>query len=102
MCQILPTRQKCQEAGTCPDRSPVRACPAEAAEDVDPLEGRALTDDTWSRVRPSRESRAAARAYAQERGIEAAVQEPETRRLNNRPGGHGDYIATDRRGARTH
>ena len=40
--------------------------------------------------------------YARDNGIDAAVQEPNKRKMNIRPGGYGENFATGRRGAWTH
>lgn len=75
--------------------------PSEVRE-VDPLMGWTSSADTQSQVRLSFETKEAALDYANERGIDAQVQEPQKRKANIRPGGYGDNFATNRRGAWTH
>ena len=70
--------------------------------EVDPLMGWTSSDDTQSQVRLSFDSKEAALEYAQEKGIEAVVMEPKSRKPNIRPGGYGDNFATNRRGVWTH
>ena len=72
------------------------------AREVDPLMGWTSNADTQSQVRLTFESKEAALDYAKDKGIDAIVQEPKTRRANIRPGGYGENFATNRRGAWTH
>ncbi|MFK7761645.1 MAG: ETC complex I subunit [Roseobacter sp.] len=73
-----------------------------SAREVDPLMGWTSSDDMQSQVQLHFDSKEAAIEYAQEKGIDAEVQEPKTRRPNIRPGGYGENFATNRRGAWTH
>ncbi|MBD3665915.1 ETC complex I subunit [Sulfitobacter aestuariivivens] len=75
--------------------------PAEARE-VDPLMGWTSSSDTQSQVRLNFDSKEEAVEYARENGIDAVVQQPQTRKANIRPGGYGENFATNRRGAWTH
>ena len=75
--------------------------PAEARE-VDPLMGWTSSSDTQSQVRLDFDSKDAALEYAQDNGIDAQVQDPNTRKPNIRAGGYGENFATGRRGAWTH
>lgn len=73
-----------------------------SAREVDPLMGWTSSSDTQSQVHLRFDSKEAALEYAEERGIEAIVQEPKKRKVNIRPRGYGENFATDRRGAWTH
>jgi len=75
--------------------------PAEARE-LDPLMGWTGSGDTQAQVKLKFETRAAAEAYAREKGIEFVVTEPHQRKANLRPGGYGDNFATHRRTVWTH
>ncbi len=73
-----------------------------SAREVDPLMGWTSSSDTRSQVRLRFESKEAALDYAAANGIEAIVQEPNSRQPNIRPGGYGENFATGRRGVWTH
>ena len=73
-----------------------------AAREVDPLMGWTSSGDTQAQVRLRFDTREAAVAYAEARGIDAVVQEPKERQPNIRPGGYGENFATNRRGVWTH
>ena len=73
-----------------------------SSRDVDPLMGWTSSSDTQSQVRLRFESRAAAEAYATEKGIEYDVVEPKPRKPLIRARGYGENFATDRKGAWTH
>ncbi len=73
-----------------------------SARSVDPLMGWTSSEDTQAQVRLSFESKEAAKAYAEEHGIEAQVFEPKTRKANIRKRGYAENFAVDRRGAWTH
>ncbi|QFT58781.1 hypothetical protein FIU94_08080 [Sulfitobacter sp. THAF37] len=75
--------------------------PSEARE-VDPLMGWTSSSDTQTQVRLRFETREEAVEYAREHGIDAQVQEPQSRKPNLRAGGYGENFATGRRGAWTH
>lgn len=72
------------------------------ARSVDPLMGWTSSADTQSQVSLTFDTKEAALDYAQDRGIDAQVQEPNRRKPNVRPGGYGENFATNRRGAWTH
>ena len=76
----------------------------EAAEPrrVDPLMGWTSSADTQSQVRLRFDSREAAEAYAEEKGLEFDVVPPKPRKANIRQRGYGENFATDRKGAWTH
>ncbi|MCC6863491.1 MAG: ETC complex I subunit [Rhodobacteraceae bacterium] len=72
------------------------------SKDVDPLMGWTSSNDTQAQVRLRFDTREAAEAYANSRGIEFDVQEPKTRKPMIRPHGYGENFATDRKGVWTH
>ena len=73
-----------------------------SAREVDPLMGWTSSDDTQAQVRLRFDSREAAEAYAQAKGIayDLAVKLP--RKPVIRARGYGENFATDRKGAWTH
>ena len=76
--------------------------PNETGRDVDPLMGWTSSSDMQAQVRMRFPTKEAALDYAKERGIDAVVTEPKTRKPNIRKGGYGENFATDRKGAWTH
>ncbi|MFT4915169.1 MAG: hypothetical protein ACI9ND_002583 [Yoonia sp.] len=74
----------------------------ETGREVDPLMGWTSSADTQAQVRLSFDTKAAALDYAKAQGIDAAVQEPKSRKVNVREGGYGENFATYRRGTWTH
>lgn len=70
--------------------------------EIDPLMGWTSSDDTQAQVRLRFDTKAAAEEYAQSKGIEYQVQEPQARKPVVRPRGYGENFATDRKGAWTH
>ena len=72
------------------------------AREIDPLMGWTGSGDTQSQVRLKFDSKEAALAYAEAKGIEATVTEPHKRAANIRKGGYGENFATNRRGPWTH
>jgi NADH dehydrogenase len=75
---------------------------ADSAREVDPLMGWTSSSDTQSQVKMHFDTKEAALDYAEERGIDAVVQDPKVRKQNIRARGYGENFATDRRGAWTH
>ena len=73
-----------------------------SAREIDPLMGWTSSDDTQAQVKLRFDSKEAALDYAADRGIEAVVVEPKTRKPNLRPMGYGENFATNRRGPWTH
>jgi hypothetical protein len=73
-----------------------------SAREIDPLMGWTSSDDTQAQVKLRFDSKEAALDYAADRGIEAVVVEPKTRKPNLRPMGYGENFATSRRGPWTH
>lgn len=74
----------------------------DSARSVDPLMGWTSSSDMQTQVKLTFESKEAALAYAEAKGIDAQVQEPKARKANIRAGGYGENFATNRRGAWTH
>jgi hypothetical protein len=72
------------------------------ARDIDPLMGWTSSGDTQTQVRLRFDSKEAALEYAAEKGLEAEVLSPQTRKPNVRSGGYGENFATNRRGPWTH
>ena len=75
--------------------------PADARE-IDPLMGWTSSDDTQAQVRLRFATQAEAEAYAQAKGIDYVVTQPQKREPVIRARGYGENFATDRRGAWTH
>ena len=75
---------------------------ADNAREVDPLMGWTSSSDTQAQVKLRFSSKEEALEYASEKGIDAVVQEPQSRKPNIRPGGYGENFSTYRRGAWTH
>ncbi|WP_193140664.1 MULTISPECIES: ETC complex I subunit [unclassified Meridianimarinicoccus] len=75
---------------------------AASQREVDPLMGWTSSSDTQSQVRLRFATKEAAKKYAQDRGIDAEISEPKTRKPNIRPRGYGENFVPDRRGAWTH
>lgn len=73
-----------------------------SARDIDPLMGWTSSSDTQAQVKLKFDSKEAALAYAKEKGIEAQVFEPHTRKQNIRSRGYGENFATNRRQVWTH
>lgn len=75
---------------------------SDTSREIDPLMGWTSSDDMQAQVKLSFDTKQAAIDYARDKGIEAVVQEPKTRKINVRPGGYGENFATNRRGVWTH
>ena len=70
--------------------------------EIDPLMGWTSSGDTQAQVRLRFETRAAAEAYAADKGLEFDVHDPKPRKPVIRARGYGENFATDRKGAWTH
>ncbi len=90
------------QSGTANTRHWVLEFVSETRREVDPLMGWTSNADTQAQVRLQFDSKEAALAYAEEKGIDPVVQEPKPRKANIRPGGYGENFATNRRGGWTH
>lgn len=73
-----------------------------SAREVDPLMGWTSSTDTQAQVKLRFDTKEAALAYAEAKGIEVEVTEPKARRAVIRQRGYGENFATDRKGAWTH
>jgi len=73
-----------------------------SAREVDPLMGWTSSNDTQAQVRLSFDTLEAAKAYAEDKGLDYVVVEPKPRKPVIRAGGYGENFATNRRGAWTH
>ena len=89
-------------SGTAKTRDWVLEFVAGEPREIDPLMGWTSSRDTQAQVRLRFPTKEAALEYAEAHGIDAVVQDPNTRKPNIRPGGYGDNFATDRRGVWTH
>lgn len=69
---------------------------------LDPLMGWTGSGDTQAQVRLRFDTKEAALAYAEARGIRAVVTEPHKRKANVRQFGYGENFATHRRTVWTH
>ena len=72
------------------------------ARDIDPLMGWTSSSDTQAQVRMKFDSKDAAIAYAEDKGMAFTVTEPQKRAHKVRQGGYGENFATARRTVWTH
>jgi NADH dehydrogenase len=100
--RIFKPAKTAMSSGTAKTRNWVLEHVNETGRDVDPLMGWTSSSDTQAQVRLTFDTKEAALDYAKDHGIDAAVQEPNTRKANVRPGGYGENFATNRRGVWTH
>lgn len=100
--RIFQPARTAMQSGTAKARGWVLEFDSASAREVDPLMGWTSSDDTQAQVRLTFDSRAAAEAYANEKGITFDVTEPKARKPILRPRGYGENFATDRKGAWTH
>jgi NADH dehydrogenase len=100
--RIFKPAKTAMSSGTAKTRNWVLEHVNETGRDVDPLMGWTSSSDTQAQVRLTFDTKEAALDYAKDHGIDAAVQEPKTRKANVRPGGYGENFATNRRGVWTH
>lgn len=100
--RIYRPAKSAMSSGTAKTRDWVLEFVNESPRKVDPLMGWTSSDDTQAQVRMRFPTKEAALEYAEEKGIEAVVTEPKTRKPNVRARGYGENFATDRRGAWTH
>lgn len=100
--RIYQPAKTAMQSGTAKAKGWVLEFAPSSAREVDPLMGWTSSGDMDAQVRLRFDSREAAEAYAQSRGIEFDVVDPHARRPNIRPGGYGENFATNRRGVWTH
>ena len=100
--RIYQPARNAMQSGTAKTKGWVLEFAPASGREVDPLMGWTSSSDTQSQVRLRFDSREAALAYAEAKGIDAVVEEPKPRRANIRARGYGENFATDRKGAWTH
>lgn len=100
--RIYKPARTAMSSGTAKTRDWVLEFAPASAREVDPLMGWTSSGDTQSQVRLSFPSKEAALSYAADKGIEAVVSEPHSRKPILRDGGYGENFATNRRGTWTH
>jgi hypothetical protein len=100
--RIYQPAKTAMQSGTAKTHSWVLEFAPASAREVDPLMGWTSSTDTQAQVRLRFESRAAAEAYATEKGIAFDVVEPKLRKPVIRQRGYGENFATDRKGVWTH
>lgn len=100
--RIYKPAKTAMQSGTAKTHNWVLEYAPESARAVDPLMGWTSSGDMQSQVRLRFPTKEAALEYAQDKGIDAQVIEPKTRKANIRAGGYGENFATNRRGAWTH
>ena len=100
--RIYQPAKTAMQSGTAKTHQWVLEFPSSTAREVDPLMGWTSSTDTQTQVRLTFDSKEAALAYAESKGLEAIVSEPHKRKPNIRARGYGENFATNRRGAWTH
>ena len=100
--RIYQPAKTAMQSGTAKTKQWVLEYAADSARSVDPLMGWTSSSDTQTQVRLRFDSKEAALAYAESKGIEADVQEPHKRKANIRKGGYGENFVPNRRSAWTH
>ena len=100
--RIYQPAKTAMQSGTAKTHTWVLEFAPETPREIDPLMGWTGSSDTQAQVRLTFDSKEAALAYAEDRGIEVTVLQSQRRRANLRKGGYGENFATTRRGAWTH
>ncbi|WP_172332653.1 ETC complex I subunit [Mangrovicoccus sp. HB161399] len=100
--RIYQPAKTAMQSGLAKTRTWILEFPSASAREVDPLMGWTSSSDTQAQVRMSFDSKEAALAYAEAKGLDVQVSDPHKRKPNIRPRGYGENFATDRRGAWTH
>jgi NADH dehydrogenase len=100
--RIYQPAKTAMQSGTAKTKGWVLEFVSESAREVDPLMGWTSSDDTQSQIKLRFDTKEAALDYAEEKGIDAVVTEPKTRKPVIRAGGYAENFATGRRGAWTH
>lgn len=100
--RIYRPARNAMQSGTAKTKDWVLEFVSDTAREVDPLMGWTSNEDTQAQVRLRFPTKEAALDYARDKGIDAVVTEPKSRKHNVRPGGYGDNFATNRRQVWTH
>jgi len=100
--RIYQPARTAMSSGTAKTKTWVLEYVSGSAREVDPLMGWTSSSDTQAQVQLTFPSKEEALEYAEEKGIEAVVTEPQKRKPNIRKGGYAENFATDRRGVWTH
>ena len=100
--RIYQPAKTAMQSGTAKAKGWVLEFAPDSARSVDPLMGWTSSDDTQTQVKLRFDTREAAEAYAQAKGLTYEVQDPKPRKPVIRPRGYGENFATDRKGAWTH
>ena len=100
--RIYRPARNAMQSGTAKTHDWVLEYVSETKREVDPLMGWTSNADTQAQVRLRFATKEAALEYARDNGIDATVQDPQTRKANIRPGGYGENFATARRQVWTH
>ncbi len=100
--RIYRPARNAMQSGTAKTKNWVLEYVNETGRDVDPLMGWTSSSDTQAQVRLRFSSKEAALEYAEAKGIDAVVCEPQSRKANVRAGGYGENFATHRRAVWTH
>ena len=100
--RIYQPARTAMQSGTAKTHTWVLEFAPASARGIDPLMGWTSTSETQTQIRLRFDTREEAEAYAQSKGIDYTVTEPQARKYNIRPRGYGENFANDRKGAWTH
>ena len=100
--RIYQPARTAMSSGTAKTKHWVLEFASDSAREVDPLMGWTSGADTQAQVKLTFATKEEALDYAEEKGIEATVIEPQKRKPNIRAGGYGENFATNRRAVWTH
>lgn len=100
--RIYQPAKTAMQSGTAKAKGWVLEFAPASARDIDPLMGWTGSDDTQAQVKLRFDTREAALAYAEAKGIVAEVVEPKSRKPVIRQFGYGENFATNRRAVWTH
>ena len=102
LARIYQPARNAMQSGQAKTKNWVLEFAPEVARNIDPLMGWTSSSDMDAQVKLNFDSKAAAVAYAMEKGLAYTVADPHKRKANVRSGGYGENFATNRRGAWTH
>ena len=102
LAKIYKPARSAMTSGTAKSKEWILEFNPESARKIDPLMGWVGNSDMNQQVKMNFESKEAAIAYAQNKGIAYQVSEPKARKHVVRNGGYGDNFATNRRTVWTH